>query len=295
MSITYASLDQLLASPFQRLTSGMWNTATLTLIQLYQSGGNAVTSVLKNGNLYLPGDISAVTGDFLYHVYVQGQPVLTENDPIYVAGFIDLAGSQIAQIVYNQQQIYKQLGYLPQDIYNNLANIIVPSIYENVANAIQTKEVTQKLSQLPYQIYDAILDAFGVSKLATLLRQELEYLPGNIYHILSTFLSYFYSQTVALTTTMNRLALYLAPTTVQGLQIKIGTTPAPIYTGPSIQTAKVLLQNLSNYVVYIGNSVYNQFPILPSSSLEFNITNPANVYAWATGPTTIYALFEEIS
>jgi len=70
MSVTYTSISQLLASPFQRLTSGMWNTAALLLIQLYQTGGNAVTSILKNGNLIVPNSISAASGNFYNEVYV---------------------------------------------------------------------------------------------------------------------------------------------------------------------------------------------------------------------------------
>jgi hypothetical protein len=320
MSITYASLNQLLASPFQRLTSAMWNTAALTLIQLYETGGNTVSSVLQNGNLYLPGNISAISGDFLYQVYVQGQPVLTEEDPIYISGFISLAASQILQIINSQQQLYSQLIYLPYDIYTNFMKIVVPSIYENVAHALATQKVSQQLSQLPYQIYSAIasspllylpqqiyesiLYAIKVSDLANLLRQApqeiyhafytspLLGLPSAIYGVLASFLAYFYSQTVALTNTINKLTLYLAPPTVEGLQLSVSTKPAPIYSGPSIETLKVILQNLSNYIVYLGNSLYNQFPLLPNSSIEFHVSNPASIYAWATGPATVYALFE---
>ncbi len=283
MSITYASLDQLLAKPFQRLTSAMWNTAALTLIQLYQTGGNAVTSVLQNGNLYLPGTLTAAAGDFLYQVYVAGEPVLTEEDPIYIAGFISLAASQIAQILYSQQQLYTQLVYLPQDIYTNFTKVIIPSIYENVIHALSTQQLSQQLSQLPYQIYDVISSSLLVG------------VPSAVYNVLASFLSYFYAQTVALTNTINRLTLYLAPPTIEGLQLQVSTSPAPLYSGPAIETLKVILQNLSSYVVYLGNSLYNQFPLLPNSSIEFHISNPSNIYAWATGPATVYALFEVAS
>ncbi len=299
MSITYASLDQLLASPFQRLTSAMWNTAALTLIQLYESGGNAVTSVLQNGNLYLPGTLTAASGDFLYEVYVAGEPVITEADPIYISGFISLAASQIAQILYSQQQLYNQLVYLPQDIYTNFMKVIVPSIYENVAHALATQKVSEQLSQLPYQIYNAIVTS-PLAKLPSEIYQSLAeapllYLPHAIYDVLASFLSYFYSQTVALTNTINRLTLYLAPPAIEGLQLQVSTSPAPLYSGPSIETLKVILQNLSSYVVYLGNSLYNQFPLLPNSSIEFHISNPSNIYVWSTGPATVYALFEVLN
>ncbi len=278
MSITYASLNQLLASPFQRLTSAMWNTAALTLIQLYETGGNAVSQVLQNGNLYLPGNLSAVTGDFLYQVYVQGQPVLTEQDPIYIAGFIDLAASQILQVIASQQQLYSQLVYLPQDIYISFIKSIAPAVYESVAHTI-AESITPN-------IYNAILYA----EIAT----PLSSLPSAIYNVLASFLAYFYSQTVALTNVINKLTLYLSPPTVEGLQLTVNTTPTPLYSGPAVETLKVILQNLSNYIIYIGNSLYNQFPLLPNSSIEFHINNPSNIYAWATGPATVYALFEVV-
>ncbi len=299
MSVSYASIDQLLAKPFQRLTSAMWNTATLLLVQLYQTGGNAVTSVLQNGNLYLPGVLSASSGDFLYQVYVAGEPVITEADPIYISGFIDLASSQIAEILYAQQQLYTQLGNLPGSISTALSQNLVPSIYTNIVKAIGTTTLYEEIRQLPGQIYNAILD----TQITNLPREiydalsafPITYVPGLIYDVLSRFLAYFYSQTVALTSAINRLALYLAPSTVEGLQLQVSTKPAPIYSGPSLETIKIILQNLSNYVVYLGNSLYNGFPLLPNSSVEFHVSNPANVYAWSTGPTTIYALFEVAS
>ncbi len=296
MSVTYTSINQLLASPFQRLTSAMWNTAALTLIQLYQTGGNAVTSVLQNGNLYLPGNLSAVTGNFLYEVYVQGQPILTEQDPIYIAGFISLASSQIEQIIASQQQLYSQLVYIPEDIYTNFVNVLIPAIYDSVARATVTQTVPAQLLQLPYQIYDAITTS-PLLKLPTEIYKAVTVLPTTylsdvIYNTLISFLAYFYAQTVAFANVVNRLTLYLAPPTVEGLQLSVSTTPAPLYNGPSIETLKVILQNLSNYIVYLGNSLYNQFPLLPNSSIEFHVSNPANIYAWATGPATVYALFE---
>ncbi len=316
MSITYASLDQLLASPFQRLTSSMWNTAALTLIQLYQTGGNNVSSVLQNGNLYLPGVLSAASGDFLYRVYVQGEPILTEQDPIYISGFINLAATQIAQIISSQQQLYSALIYLPYDIYVAFVKSVIPSIYESVSNALSTQKVSQQLAQIPYEIYNAIVRspllylpqqiyqsfiyAVNVSGLSTLpqeiykafINTPLTNLPGAIYGVLAAFLSYFYAQTAALTSIINRLTLYLAPPAVEGLQLSVGTTPAPLYNGPALETVKVILQNLSNFVIYLGNSIYNQFPLLPNESVELNINNPSSIYAWSTGPTTIYALFE---
>jgi len=106
MSVTYTSISELLASPFQRLTSSMWNTASLLLIQLYETGGNAVTSILKNGNLTVPNSITADSGFFYDEVYVAGQPVITELDPIYIAGFISTANQQINSILYSNQQLY---------------------------------------------------------------------------------------------------------------------------------------------------------------------------------------------
>ncbi|AFV51238.1 hypothetical protein D878_gp11 [Sulfolobales Mexican rudivirus 1] len=298
MSVTYASIDQLIAKPFQRLTSAMWNTATLLLVQLYETGGNAVSSVLQNGNLYLPGTLTARSGNFLYQVYVQGEPVLTEEDPIYISGFIDLASRQIEQILYAQQQLYTEIGYLPQNIYVALAQNLIPPIYETVVRAVGASSLYQEIQQLPGQIYNAIVD----TKILNLPREiynalsafPITYVPGLIYEVLSSFLAYFYSQTVALTNAINKLALYLAPSTIEGLQLNVSTTPAPLYSGPSIETVKIILQNLSNYVVYLGNSLYNNFPLLPNSSIEFHIKNPANIYAWATGTTTVYALFEVV-
>ncbi len=310
MSITYTSLDQLLATPFQRLTSSMWNTAVYFMEQLYVTGGKTVASVLKNGNLYLPGVLSAAAGDFLYQVTVQGQPVLTEEDPIYISGFVGPAISQILQIVNSQQQLYSQLGYLPQDIYTNFMNNVVPSIYENVSRALMSQQLSTQIQQLPEQIYGAMYNAMATSPLLSLpyaiqdaivdafasrvIKEELQYLSGAIYNVFSSFLTYFYLQTTQLANVINKLTLYLAPSAVQGLQLSVGTSPAPIYSGPTLETVKVILQNLSTYIIYLGDGLYNQFPLLPNSSIELNINNPGGIFAWATGPATVYALFEEV-
>ena len=63
-----------------------------------------------------------------------------------------------------------------------------------------------------------------------------------------------YLATVGLANTINKLGLYLSPPTIQGLQLDVSTTPSPLYTGPSIETVRIILQNLSNYIVYIGNN-----------------------------------------
>ena len=268
VSVTYTSISDLLASPFQRLTSSMWNTAVLLLNQLYQTGGNAVTSILQNGNLVIPNWIIADAGYFYNDVYVAGQPVITELDPIYIAGFISTANDQINAILYSNEQLYNSLVNLPQEISNAVQQDL-QNFYASFYNLINS--VSQQLG-IPLQ--NAV---YAVSN----------YLAYSLFYI--------YLATVGLANTINQLTLYLAPPTIQGLQLNVGTTPNPLYSGSALQTARIILQNLSNYIVYIGNNIYNNFPILPNDSLEIHVNNPANVYAWATGPTTVYALFEVIS
>jgi hypothetical protein len=268
VSVTYTSISSLLASPFQRLTSSMWNTAVLLLNQLYQTGGNAVTSILQNGNLVIPNWIIADAGYFYDDVYVAGQPVITEQDPIYIAGFISTANDQINAILYSNEQLYNSLVNLPQEISNvvqqNLQNFYA-SFYNLISSVSQQLEVP--IQNAVYTVSNYLIYA----------------------------LTYIYLATVGLTNTINQLTLYLAPPTIQGLQLNVGTTPNPLYNGSALQTVRIILQNLSNYIVYIGNNLYNNFPILPNDSLEIHINNPSNIYAWATGPATVYALFEVIS
>jgi len=308
VSVTYTSISDLLASPFQRLTSSMWNTAVLLLNQLYQTGGNAVTSILQNGNLVIPNWIIADAGYFYDDVYVAGQPVITEQDPIYIAGFISTANDQINAILYSNEQLYNSLVNLPQEIYEQIV-VAVP-----VATSILTQD-TQALYETIYNVVNYLIS--NVQQTNVVLQQDLQnfytsfynlinsvsqqlgiYLQDAIYAVsnyLAYSLFYIYLATVGLASTINQLTLYLAPPTIQGLQLNVGTTPNPLYSGSALQTVRIILQNLSNYIVYIGNNIYNNFPILPNDSLEIHVNNPANVYAWATGPATVYALFEVIS
>ena len=307
MSITYASISSLLASPFQRLTSGMWNTATLLLIQLYETGGNAVTSILKNGNLTIPGSITASSGFFYDEVYVSGQPVLTELDPIYIAGFIAIANQQINAILYSNEQLYYSIVELPQEIYEKII-VAVPT-----ATSVLTKD-TQALYETIYNVVNYLIS--NVQQTRTTIRQDLQNFYDSFYQLACSLaqrlgislqnaiyfvansvaytLTYVYLATVGLANTINKLTLYLSPPTIEGLQLDVSTTPSPLYSGPSIETVRIILQNLSNYIVYIGNNLYNNFPILQNDSLEIHVNNPANVYAWATGKAKVYALFEVV-
>jgi hypothetical protein len=307
MSVTYTSISQLLASPFQRLTSGMWNTAALLLIQLYETGGNAVTSILKNGNLIIPNSISAASGNFYNEVYVAGQPVLTELDPIYIAGFIATANQQINQIIYSNQQLYNSLVKLPSEIYEKII-VAVPT-----ATSILTKD-TQALYETIYNVVNYLISS--VQQTRAVIKQDLQNFYTSFYETINSIakrlgvslqdaiyfiansiaytLTYVYLATVGLANTINKLSLYLSPPTIEGLQLNVSTTPSPLYSGPSIETVRIILQNLSNYIVYIGNNLYNNFPILQNDSLEIHVNNPANVYAWATGKAKVYALFEVV-
>jgi len=307
MSVTYTSISQLLASPFQRLTSGMWNTAALLLIQLYETGGNAVTSILKNGNLIVPNSISATSGNFYSEVYVAGQPVLTELDPIYIAGFIATANEQINLILYSNEQLYYSIVKLPQEIYEKII-VAVPT-----ATSVLTKD-TQALYETIYNVVNYLIS--NVQETRTTIRQDLQNFYDSFYQLASSLaqrlgislqnaiyfvansvaytLTYVYLATVGLANTINKLTLYLSPPTIEGLQLDVSTTPSPLYSGPSIETVRIILQNLSNYIVYIGNNLYNNFPILQNDSLEIHVNNPANVYAWATGKAKVYALFEVV-
>ena len=268
MSITYASISSLLASPFQRLTSSMWNTASLLLIQLYETGGNTVTSILKNGNLTIPGSITASSGFFYDEIYIAGQPVLTELDPIYIAGFIATANQQINSILYSNEQLYYSIIKLPNQISNTLTQNF-DNFYESF-----------------YILINSISKRLGLS-----LQSAIYVIANSIEYVLD----YVYLATVGLANTINKLGLYLSPPTIEGLQLDVSTTPSPLYSGPSIETVRIILQNLSNYIVYIGSQLYNNFPILPNDSLEIHVNNPSNVYVWATGKAKVYALFEVIS
>ena len=307
MSITYTSISELLASPFQRLTSSMWNTANLLLIQLYETGGNAVTSILKNDNLTVPNSISANSGIFYDEVYVSGQPVLTEQDPIYIAGFISTANQQINAILNSNQQLYNTLVVLPNEIYDKII-VAVPT-----ATSILSKD-TQALYQTIYNVVNYLIS--NVEQSRTVIKEDLQNFYDSFYQLVNSIsqrlgiplqnaiyfvadslaytLTYVYLATVGLANTINKLGLYLSPPTIQGLQLDVSTTPSPLYSGPSIETVRIILQNLSNYIVYIGNNLYNNFPILQNDSLEIHVNNPANVYAWATGKAKVYALFEVV-
>ena len=307
MSITYTSISELLASPFQRLTSSMWNTANLLLIQLYETGGNAVTSILKNDNLTVPNSISANSGIFYNEVYVNNQPVLTELDPIYIAGFISTANQQINAILNSNQQLYNTLVVLPNEIYDKII-VAVPT-----ATSILSKD-TQALYQTIYNVVNYLIS--NVEQSRTVIKEDLQNFYDSFYQLVNSIsqrlgiplqnaiyfvadslaytLTYVYLATVGLANTINKLGLYLSPPTIQGLQLDVSTTPSPLYSGPSIETVRIILQNLSNYIVYIGNNLYNNFPILQNDSLEIHVNNPANVYAWATGKAKVYALFEVV-
>ena len=308
MSVTYTSISELLASPFQRLTSSMWNTASLLLIQLYETGGNAVTSILKNGNLTVPHSITADSGFFYDEVYVSGQPVLTELDPIYIAGFIATANQQINSILYSNQQLYYSIVKLPEEIYEKII-VAVPTatsilekdtiaLYETIYNVVNylisnieqsrtiIKEDLQNFYISFYETINSIAKRLGIS-----LQSAIYFVADSLAYTLT----YVYLATVGLANTINKLGLYLSPPTIEGLQLDVSTTPSPLYSGPSIETVRIILQNLSNYIVYIGNQLYNNFPILQNDSLEIHVNNPANVYVWATGKAKVYALFEVIS
>ncbi|ARQ96453.1 hypothetical protein CCL42_gp47 [Sulfolobus islandicus rod-shaped virus 8] len=307
MSITYTSISSLLASPFQRLTSSMWNTASLLLIQLYETGGNAVTSILKNGNLTIPGSITASSGFFYDEVYVAGQPVLTELDPIYIAGFIATANQQINAILYSNEQLYYSIVKLPEEIYEKII-IAVPTVtstlskdtialYETIYNVVnylisnvqQTRAIiSQDLQNFYVSFYELVSSI--AKRLGLSLQNAIYFIADSIAYTLT----YVYLATVGLANTINKLSLYLSPPTIEGLQLDVSTVPSPLYSGPPIETVRIILQNLSNYIVYIGNQLYNNFPILQNDSLEIHVNNPANVYAWATGKAKVYALFEVI-
>jgi len=285
----------------------MWNTASLLLIQLYETGGNAVTSILKNGNLTIPGSITASSGFFYDEIYVAGQPVLTELDPIYIAGFIATANQQINLILYSNEQLYYSIVKLPQEIYEKII-VAVPT-----ATSILSKD-TIALYETIYNVVNYLIS--NVQQTRTIISQDLQNFYVSFYELVSSIakrlglslqnaiyfiadsiaytLTYVYLATVGLTNTINKLGLYLSPPTIQGLQLDVSTTPSPLYSGPSIETVRIILQNLSNYIVYIGNNLYNNFPILQNDSLEIHVNNPANVYAWATGKAKVYALFEVI-
>lgn len=308
MSITYTSISELLASPFQRLTSSMWNTASLLLIQLYETGGNAVTSILKNGNLTVPNSITADSGFFYDEVYVAGQPVITELDPIYIAGFIATANQQINSILYSNEQLYYSIVKLPEEIYDKII-VAVPT-----ATSILTKD-TQALYETIYNVVNYLISNIEQSR--TIIKEDLQNFYISFYELIDSVakrlgislqsaiyfvadslaytLTYVYLATVGLANTINKLGLYLSPPTIEGLQLDVSTTPSPLYTGPSIETVRIILQNLSNYIVYIGNNLYNNFPILQNDSIEIHVNNPSNIYAWATGKAKVYALFEVIS
>ncbi|MCY0851055.1 hypothetical protein [Sulfuracidifex metallicus] len=312
MSIQYASISSLLASPFQRLTSAMWNTAVLLLSEIYFGGTLIDRQLFKNDSLYVPNTISALVGNFSDEVYVSGQPVITEEDPIYIAGFVGSAVQQIQAILNSQLQLYEAIIQMPTDVYNAIAKLTagtvsqtqkalqqgIANVYQNLYQVVidvgnQLKTIISPVLYLPQLIQTVYENIYLVT--AKLSNQIVIGLSNAIYSVADALLyalTYIYLAMNSLANAINKLTLYMSPPAIQGLQLQISTTPQPIYSGPAIETVKIILQNLSNYIVYIGNKLYHNFPILPGDSIEFSVNNPANVYAWATGPCTVYALFE---
>ncbi|ALG96886.1 hypothetical protein AZ268_gp18 [Acidianus rod-shaped virus 2] len=292
----------------------MWNTAVLTLSTIYFGGSLIDRQLFQNGNLYVPNTISALVGDFYNEVYVSGQPVLTEEDPIYIAGFVGSAIQQIQSILNSQLQLYNAIEQMPTDVYNAIAKLTagtvtqtqnalqqeISNVYQNLYQVVigvdnQLKTVISPVLYLPQLIQNVYENIYLVT--AKLTNQITTSLSKAIYSVADTLLyalAYIYLAMNSLSNAINKLTLYMSPPAIQGLQLQISTTPQPIYSGPALETVKIILQNLSNYIVYIGNKLYNNFPILPGDSLEFSVNNPSQVYAWATGPCTVYALFETL-
>ena len=266
-----------------------------------------MTSILKNGNLTIPGSITANSGFFYDEIYVAGQPVLTELDPIYIAGFIATANQQINAILYSNEQLYYSIVKLPEEIYEKII-IAVPTVtsvlskdtialYETIYNVVnylisnvqQTRTIiSQDLQNFYVSFYELVSSI--TKRLGLSLQNAIYFIADSIAYTLT----YVYLATVGLTNTINKLGLYLSPPTIEGLQLDVSTVPSPLYSGPPIETVRIILQNLSNYIVYIGNNLYNNFPILPNDSIEIHVNNPSNIYAWATGKCTVYALFEVV-
>ena len=166
-------------------------------------------------------------------------------------------------------------------LYINIVNYLIYNIQET---RIVIKQDLQNFYTSFYELVGSIAERFRIP------------LQGAIYFIADSIaytLTYVYLATVGLSNTINKLTLYLSPPTIEGLQLDVSTTPSPIYSG-TLETVRIILQNLSNYIVYIGNNLYNNFPILPNDSLEIHVNNPSNVYAWATGKCKVYALFEVV-
>lgn len=287
-------------APLQRATSTAWNTLVYTVAQLYTTGPPIIYKYFQNGNLYIPNIISANVVEATQKILVQGEPVLTELDPIYIAGFVGFANTQLNQVIQGQNRIYQAIANLPSHIQQS-TQYIVNQIY---SDNYKTYRLLQKITN---EIY--IFDTTLLQK----IRQNELYLSSELYkwsvgitnaikksvlkelYIANYILGQIYKMTSNLTQSINTLIMYLSPPSVTSLSIKLGRKLVPI-SSLVIKTVDIILQSSpsNTYVIYIGGYVgttpYVNFPLFPGDRVEISVNNLQNIWAYAEGPAILFAL-----
>lgn len=291
-------------SPLQRATSTSWNMLVYAVAQLYVAGPPILYQYLRNGNLYVPNEVEANIVSANKEILVQGQKVLTEQDPIYVAGFVGIANQQLNQVIQGQNKIYQAIGNLSSQIPSAISksmNYIVSEIYTTNYNTYRLlRKVVDEIyifdSTLLYQIKQNNIYIGNVlykwsahisNIVNSMVKQEL--------YIAQYVLNQIYKMTTSLTNSINTLIMYLSPPSVASLSIKVGRKLIPL-SSVVIKSVDIILQSApsNTYIIYVGgylnNIPYVSFPLFPGDKIEISVNNLQNIWAWATGPAQMFAL-----
>ena len=199
-------------------------------------------------------ELHFMTGYFYDNCYVQGKRVLKDYDPIQLYAFIDQAKQDVSLIQY----------------YLDLISFYSNKIYE----LEQQLKSLQETTNLYLQLIDSKVKSIesDVSLIKSYKQDELSKLRTLVEHYVRFISSGKGVKSAIITATQSPIPLFVDEMEVRRIILKVPTTAL--------------------YVVYIGDNLYQDFPLFKGEQIELNVKDPSKVYIRSEYEEKVFALFE---
>jgi hypothetical protein len=105
-----------------------------------------------------------------------------------------------------------------------------------------------------------------------------------------------YSQLVSLADTVSQIKLYATPSAVSSFVLTVKSTPTPLTSSSTpIKRAYLYVTQDTQYVVYVGNASGQQFPIMPGTSISFDVCDASLLWLRSQNYSYVRVLLEQLS
>jgi len=185
--------------------------------------------------------------------------------------------------------VYALAFYQVNVLFGGISNIYVSGIVDLDGAYFGDEIYVKGLKVLHDQ------DPIYISAFLTQAQQQLYQLVSVYLQQVDKDIQSIYSQLISLSGTVSQIKLYATPSAVSSFVLTVTSTPTPLTSSSTpIKRAYLYVTQDTQYIVYVGGASGQYFPIMPGTSVSFDVCDAYLIWLTSQNYSYVRVLLEQL-